>query len=514
MKRCRSQTCVDEPVHPLLHLLRQLPVVEALHRAVYRGEYGTDSDDGICACVNLLRTTRSFAITLRLPPTQLTLASSALTNHGDRNIDVRVFRALITNARIGRYAYNYRFQSSMYDWIARHARHIDLLDQYCYVERPCERPEPIVTADALALCLQLRTLTFDGNEELVNIESLGRLPYLEVLHLRNCYNITSVNGLGKCASLKTLHVFRCFNLVDLTDLQNACCLENLQVIDYDGRLDTCGNVASLRTITFEQCTNLHSLPGFENCLALRSLIIRHCAALKDVSSIGNMYSVETVYIDHCDSLYDLPVLPHSLRDLTLSHCRSSAQLSGCIGLRRLRLESLFYVTNISFVRDFVKLEVLHIHFCSILADISVVGACRALTTLTLSCLPEVHHLPALSNCLSLREINIGTVHHLRTLDALQNACSLRTVRVDRCLGLVDVAALGTCELLQECSMTDCKFVADVSALERCTALRALTLRGCRSLRDVFGGSVRCDQPLQMLRRRRTLYDQRRLRKMI
>lgn len=483
--------------HPLCFALRQLPVAEALARAFYSETYGNDycrhydereydsRDVGVYTAVHLLCTTRTLAAALAF---------------GDENVSatVHVLRRLIDGARIGRYTYNAYDTSRTCEWIVRHAWHMDLVDYHETLtsgRRWCAPPKPRPiqnTWQLSAMCLNVRTLKFDHEQNLANVDTLCHLPHLENLHIERCYRLERADGVAACPKLRILQLDGCTELA-LSSLQSAPPLENLTV-DYCDDVQFLRTCRTLRTVYLWQgkelkdlrpfsasaqtlckfkifgCPNLRSLNGLEQCSELRHVSISQCDQLYDVTAIGGMTRLETLNLFHCNAVQD------------------ASAVSRCIMLRTLHISSKS-MEEMPVLGACTQLHKVNVTFCRRLRSLNGVYACPALRTMTASACDSLVDIAAIASCEALEE-----------LDLSGGCCSLR-----------DIAVVGACAALRSLDLAGCTALTDVSALERCTSLRTLSLSGCDSLRGVRLGTVTRDRPLQWLRHQRTLYDQRRAR---
>lgn len=484
-RRCPDRAGMVSPpagTHPLCRALRQLPIVEALARALYSDTYGKASqydngleydhrDAGIFAAINLLRTTR-------------TLAASLPFGQEDVSADVAVVRQLITGARIGRYTFNARSTSNTCEWIVRRAWHMDFYDYHRqvvgerYYNAP-PKPQPIVDASSLATCSHVRSLNFEREDALDDLYGLGVLPKLESVRINCC---SKLKRLGVCLKLRRFALEGCYN-VDFSGLQTLSSCEELIVstisdVKFINIVHLCqslrrvylsyirtvhdltllsASAKTLHTLDVYLCPELRSLAGLEQCFALRYCKIQQCAALRDVTALAGLQCVQVLDLDLCDALRDV------------------SSIGGCVKLNLLELSCQMKV--LPTLRCCAALYHLDVSFCRHLRSFSGVAGCRALRTIK-ACA-----------CSALIDIaDVASCDALETLELCGGCTSLR-----------DIAPLGECRSLRTLKLAGCTALTDVSALERCTSLRTLSLNGCDSLRGVRLETVTCENPLQWLR---------------
>ena len=199
---------------------------------------------------------------------------------------------------------------------------------------------------------ELRTLNLDGFGGLTRLpETIGRLPFLHTLHLRECEKLVELPvQVEQLKSLSTLNLTSCKDLkqlpkeigklVALTHLDLGFC-KSLEALPNE-----LGKLVLLEMLRLQQCTSLSELPSsLDQLAALKILNLYGCSGLTTIpDAVGDLQTLEELNMRSCSGLVRLPStlgqnLP-SLTSLDLSMCKNLQALPETIG-QCYQLQSLF-----------------------------------------------------------------------------------------------------------------------------------------------------------------------------
>ncbi|CAH8257980.1 unnamed protein product [Arabidopsis lyrata] len=145
----------------------------------------------------------------------------------------------------------------------------------------------------------LETLDLEGNDVKYLPQTLGQLPKLKYLSLRNCRQLRE---LPQLTQVETLILSDSVNLSWLLDELDTYCLLELW-------LDNCKDVHDIMTVP----------SSIRELLSLETLCLNNCKRLISVEELP--LSLKHLYAHGCDSLETVSLSPnHSIKHFDLGHC--------------------------------------------------------------------------------------------------------------------------------------------------------------------------------------------------
>nr|XP_023915196.1 putative disease resistance protein RGA3 [Quercus suber] len=268
---------------------------------------------------------------------------------------------------------------------------------------------------------QLLKIRLENCNKCSKIPTLGHLPRLRVLQIEKMENVrcigtefyinyggerSSHNGGGSgrnvvFPALKTLVLRRLPNLVEWKDAMELTtietvfpCLEELNILLQNNR--------SLMSIYISNCSDLVSIPAYQDVTSLQSFRISGCEKLSELSiALLTLPSLETFEVSGCPNLRSFPSLQGAgslLPSLAIS-CGDEVlptALQSCMSLSSLSIKECPNLILIPELRKLHSLTKLEICDCPNLKSIPDLGELHSLTqlsilrcqTLKLTCLPE------------------------------------------------------------------------------------------------------------------------------
>ncbi|KAK7860129.1 putative disease resistance protein rga3 [Quercus suber] len=219
--------------------------------------------------------------------------------------------------------------------------------------------------DGILLFGNLIEIRFGNCRKCEVLPTLGLLPHLRKLHIRDMCSTTFENIISKLTTLTSLEVWNISGLACLPEklLQNNASLMSLTIggwADLESIVsheDVWAFCTSLRSLKIKVCWKLQIqgvpshlqrleingcviLPtGLQSCTSLTLLEIQRCDKLKSIPNLGQLHSLTQLKIRYCDNLISIPDLRglHSLIELQICHCPKLTSLpEGLESLTRLK----------------------------------------------------------------------------------------------------------------------------------------------------------------------------------
>ncbi|KAJ0532598.1 putative protein kinase RLK-Pelle-CrRLK1L-1 family [Helianthus annuus] len=188
----------------------------------------------------------------------------------------------------------------------------------------------------------LKILNLNDSHYLIEIRNIVKIPNLEILNLRNCYNLVSVcENLGDLTKLALLNLTGCKNLYSLGhrkkptfslpfSLQQLilkdCRLASTDSIPFSSIVQPCLQYVNLGNSRFE------SLPCCDHLENLRILDLSFCSKLKCLVSLPS--TLAELYIYYCESLERITFQSHrfTLQEFRYEGCNNLYEVEGFIKL--------------------------------------------------------------------------------------------------------------------------------------------------------------------------------------
>ena len=158
-------------------------------------------------------------------------------------------------------------------------------------------------------------------------------------------------------------------------------------------------------------------------------------------------------------------------------------------LELLRLHGCEFLTDISVLGGLTGLTSLDLRFCSSLTAISNLGGLASLTSLDLCGCRSLTDISVLGELTGLTNLNLSSCESLTDISGLGKLTGLTSLDLCGCRSLTDISVLGGLSGLTSLDLSGCKSLTDISGLGGSTGLTSLDLSWCRSLTDisVLGG---------------------------
>lgn len=245
---------------------------------------------------------------------------------------------------------------------------------------------------------QLETLNLSFCRQLTDIAPVAEMRNLERLFMAGCARVTSIAPLAGLPKLRHIDLGRCTGIGSLAPLAGAEQMWRLTLSDMG---ETPLDLAPLRGMTRLSSLDLSKWRVLEDLRSvghlswLKELDLSRCARLSDVSGLVGLLRVRRLMLDHTaiESAAPLRRLP-ALEHLNVTGCAALQDLgppSDLPKLERLLASECASLRDISGLAAAPRLKVLHLSGCAALEDFSVLSELPCLETLTLEgCL----HLPS------------------------------------------------------------------------------------------------------------------------
>ena len=205
---------------------------------------------------------------------------------------------------------------------------------------------------------ELKSLSIESSEQIMNIEILASFKMLQELHMI-CDSQISLDFLRDInPSLKKLSIAsynkKKFNL-DLTPISNLKKLNHLYLKEYSKNIESAvSELMEIETLALRSITKPKSLDFLSHMKSIRDLIIQSCS-FESIEAISRLPNIRYLQLWRLSKLYDLDVvsLLNSLQFLfieTLNGVEKFSDISNLFKLRRIM------ITSCKNLRDFSGLE--------------------------------------------------------------------------------------------------------------------------------------------------------------
>ncbi|PWA75788.1 toll/interleukin-1 receptor (TIR) domain-containing protein [Artemisia annua] len=341
--------------------------------------------------------------------------------------------------------------------------------------------------------LKLRFLKF--RDSYIRTLDLGLAPNLEMLHLKNCYNLVKIKLITH--NLKELHLESCDNLEELHMPAESPKLRSLKL--FVSKLTTLdlGIIPNLETLSLYQCTDMVELQIPAECskllrlelnyLMLTTLRFRITPNLETLRLNNCTHMVELQIPAECSKLVNLEFdnlvlttlrlgITPNLKTLRLNNCTDMVALqipAECPKLVNLDLSNLKLRTlhlgitpNLETLRLRDCTDMVELHMpseCPKLVDLDLsnlklrtlhLGITPNLETLRLNSCTDMVELQIPAECPKLVNLDLDNLK-LRTLH-LGNTSNLETLRLNNCTDMVELQILAECPKLVNLDLINLK----------------------------------------------------------
>ena len=279
----------------------------------------------------------------------------------------------------------------------------------------CNTPE-LKDISAISSAVNLEYLALAGSAKLDNVKCLNTLKNLEYLGLSKT-SIKNLEGIEHAVHLMALDV-------------NETPLENF---------DALGEVANLRLLIANECTELKSIKGLKKSVHLKELNLEKCAGLASLEGLEN--SSELVLIN---------VNKTAIKDLD--------PLTLCTKLvNNIKWEDETYNAVIKKIDETYGLSIMNINYRP---------------EITREFYPDrAWDAPV------LREFSLMDCQNLESIEGLKNT-GVQVLQVMNCPKLIDINYMSAFTALQCCDFTDCAELVSVESLANLPLLDRLILKKC------------------------------------
>ncbi|MED6146300.1 hypothetical protein PIB30_033300 [Stylosanthes scabra] len=268
-----------------------------------------------------------------------------------------------------------------------------------------------------------------------------RLENLKSLHLSWCRNLEATPDFSGAPNLEILEIRNCYNL-DKIDPSLVCHKKLVALtISRCARLETIPSkleMSSLQELKLEECDKLEILPEFGECMRHLSSLTLCVLPIKELpSSLGCLVGLSELKISRCHELTCLPDSIHGLKSLTLLDVFSCPSLlaylhlfSSLTSLTSLTIRNCYlmgpFPDNVGHFQWLIDLDLSDNNFVSVPIRIHELPR---LTSLKLYGCRYLNLLPELPS--SLREL------HVPDCKSLQDASNVNNVVSKLCYAFAD-----------------------------------------------------------------------------
>ncbi|XP_065629733.1 putative disease resistance protein RGA4 [Quercus suber] len=317
-------------------------------------------------------------------------------------------------------------------------------------------------------------------EKMENVRCIGTEFYINYGGERSSHNGGGSGRNVVFPALKTLVLRRLPNLVEWKDAMELTtietvfpCLEELNIVSCGQLTSAPYHFPSLKKLDIYKIKSTAFERIISELTTLTSLEIRFISELACLPEqlLQNNRSLMSIYISNCSDLVSIPAYQDvtSLQSFRISGCEKLSELS--IALLTLPSLETFEVSGCPNLRSFPSLQ----------------GAGSLLPSLAISCGDEV--LPtALQSCMSLSSLSIKECPNLILIPELRKLHSLTKLEICDCPNLKSIPDLGELHSLTQLSILRCqtlKLTCLPEELEFVTRLKYLAIGGfCEEL-DAF-----------------------------
>ncbi|XP_022768536.1 putative disease resistance protein RGA3 [Durio zibethinus] len=334
-----------------------------------------------------------------------------------------------------------------------------------------------------------------------NLPTLGKLPFLEIIHMRgmdavknigsqfygedsrilfgslkeltlidfpNLERWWSISGGEEFPSLVKLTINKCPKLMIMPKFSS---LRHLELHNcHETILRLAVNITSLSVLIIDVFTGQLSILDnlLQNNVHLMSLTISSCPNLRCIpSSLGNLVSLKSLTICWCEELLSLPPQLENLtclQSLEISECHSLSALpqsiDGLISLKYLSIENCSNIRSLPIgLQHLSSLEHLTIMYCPSLVSLPTDWHdLSMLRSLCILCCPELSSLPeSIKHVTTLQNLEIHGCTGLNVLpEWIANLSLLRSLAISDCPNMTSLPdGLQCLSNLQRLSIQEC-----------------------------------------------------------
>ena len=278
----------------------------------------------------------------------------------------------------------------------------------------------------------IRQINLSASQDLIDLEFLLEIPYLEHLILSNLEDLPDISLIGQLSTLRGLDLSFNPNLEDLSSIER---LSELRWLDLSGN---------------DRITNLGSLAMLSG---LKTLILNGCKNLQNIEFLQELKTLKILFAFGLEAVSDLsPLISLKIEALHIGGCKikNGKPIGEVSTLHELMLTGLPNLEDLTFIQKLDQLKALGI------------VACRVP-------LPQLN----LSNLENLIVEDCPNVHSLTSLVNLKPLSSLSLC----VLPVSDLIPLAHLSQLKILSLAYCKLITDLSPLVE-LPLQMLDLVGC------------------------------------
>ena len=197
--------------------------------------------------------------------------------------------------------------------------------------------------------------------------------------------------------------------------------------------------AKLQKFTVKNRSEFTSLNGLQIFTSLQHLDL-YAPKLTNISVLDQLTTLESLDLRHANDL----------EDFTITRKMPMLKEIGLTDANLVRFTGLHYCPN---------LTNLHIYGGSI-KDISAIGECYNLTTLTITLTNIPNNISALSNCKKLEYISIQNISQLSDITPLSKCFSLKRIVLIRLQILSKIISLAKLPELENIDLYECNMITD------------------------------------------------------
>jgi hypothetical protein len=314
------------------------------------------------------------------------------------------------------------------------------------LESACFAGLELTSIEELSNCAYLKFVNLSDNPSLQNIDALKTsAPSLEVVILKGCKLLSSLKPLAGAIKLIKLNLDDCESIDSLKPLHESTLLTHVEL-------------SGLRLITSFEGLSASKIDLFDEWKGYSDKELR----------LFNLSSLK--------SFSGLPSLDPSILVLNITNAHALKDLTGLkVGPHFKKVDvSGKSLIDISAIKDFPALDSVDIEGSELLEDVSVLGECRNMESVTLVGCSKLKELPAKWSS-KLKWLKIRNCDSLKSLG--QTPSTIKYLTIAGCASLRSLAGLEKAEelklslfsvLLDDKSKSS--YIEDASSLEKIQAL--------------------------------------------
>ncbi|CAN0829314.1 Disease resistance protein L6 [Linum grandiflorum] len=274
---------------------------------------------------------------------------------------------------------------------------------------------------------------------------------LKVINLRNCSKLKRVPDLSQCASLESIDLTHC--------------------VEVKGELNI-SDMKSLYRLDVSECLNLVTVIGIGKLESLRELYMINCRSIKELSDMSGLKNLLKLNLKGCTTEQEVPMLPTSLKRLTISSHPDGTLPSALTCLVVDWSGGLTRLPNLGNLSNLMELRL----FQFSASEIHGLEKLRVLEALEISESMSLDHLHGLENLMHLKELILKNCGLKGRLPNLSKMNKLHKLVIVECQLLSEIQGLGELKRsLLHLEVSCCDELARIDGLESLEALESLTL---------------------------------------